>query len=307
MKKTTLLTPKPFSAILLIFIALIAIAPSNAVYFSRVTAKSDFDNIKATAAISLYMPGWIGGYDSTNDWFAVSGVPTAYSNIHYSVTNKADGTVNKYKMQYYVRIVAEDESNDIPIEYNVHEYNNANAAAVYPKDSGGNYGPFALTSGTETTTYFSIMANWNKDDKKYKKKTQKMKVQMCMKRMDNSFKVLSEAPLRMAFTGFVPVGNTPVKAELRIGDNAGNSTTIGEKDLETDATDKLSFTKESIKGWGYAQFSDRNSFTIYIKNNENFWSVGITSIDGEVIVEYDKVYGDGYSLSKGMQLCIIAW
>ena len=96
----------------------------------------------------------------------VPSIPTDYTNINYKINNKVGGEINQKDVQYYIRVVAEDGSTNMPIEYNVHAYNNA--SSKYSLVSGWGYGPFTLQKDTEysgTNGLFSIEANYTSIDK----------------------------------------------------------------------------------------------------------------------------------------------
>ena len=182
-------------ALLFVFAFSAVVGPANGIYVSRVSMQSNLNYARISGGISVYHPEWIFGYKDGN--FEVNAVPLEYPNIHYAVTNKVGDIVNEIATEYYLRVVAADGSGNIPIEYDVHEYNTP--ANVYAFETGVGYGPFALTADTASETFYSVRANWTSNAAEYKSGVQNMKVQMIVKRADNSLKVLYEAPLNMLF------------------------------------------------------------------------------------------------------------
>lgn len=175
---------------------------TNARYYSTASLTGDLDYIKIIGKISLYHPEWIGGWENIDDGegiFNIPQLPVEYSNIHYQVSNKIDNKINEEEVDYYIRIVAEDGTNDIPIQYDVHEYNNP--SNVLNQEIGVGYGPFTLGANEEETKEFSIKANFNSTDIKYITKVQRLRVQMVRKRIDGTLKVIDEAPLNMNYSG----------------------------------------------------------------------------------------------------------
>lgn len=176
---------------------------TNARYFSAARMTGDSDNVKTVGGISIYHPDWVYGYTGPDDgsgFFAVSGIPIEYGNIHYRVTNKADDKINEEEASCYIRIAAEDGSGNIPIEYDVHEYDTP--GRVLPLEEGIGYGPFTLSAGQETEQWYSIRANWISNDSKYLSGIQYLKVQMVKKRGDGkTLNIIDEAPLNMKYTG----------------------------------------------------------------------------------------------------------
>ena len=189
--------------VMLIMAFLVAIDFTNARFYSTASMEGDLDYVKTIGKISIYNPNWIWGYSGADDGsgnFNVPAVPTDFPSIHYSVTNKQNEDINEVEFDYYIRIVAEDGSSEIPIEYDVHEYNTP--ANVLPLETDVGYGPFTLTKDTESTQYYSIRANWTSRKAVHTTTgVQHLKVQMVKKREDNSLKVISEAPLNMEYTG----------------------------------------------------------------------------------------------------------
>lgn len=194
---------------IIIIIALTFIMDStNARFYSSVSMSGDLDFVKSVGKISIYHPEWIGGYtgpDNGTGTFNFSQIPLFYNHIHYVVTNKLNDEINEEETTYYIRIVAEDDSINIPIEYDVHEYNNSNN--IYNLEQGVGYGPFTLNINTEDVQYYSIKANWTKIDMNYMKGIQRLKVQMVKKRIDNSLKVIDEAPLNIEYTGDINISS----------------------------------------------------------------------------------------------------
>lgn len=188
--------------IIVIMAVTIALGYTNARYYSTASMTGDLDYVKTIGKISIYHPEWVGGYEGPNDGsgvFKVPEIPRNYANIHYEVTNKVNDKINEEEIEYYIRIIAEDGSNDIPIEYDVHEYNNPNK--VLNLEVGVGYGPFILSANSEVTQQYSIKANWTGTDIKYLDNVQYLKVQMIKKRIDGTLKVIDETPLNMEYSG----------------------------------------------------------------------------------------------------------
>ena len=194
----------------IIVVAVIAtfwtIGATSSRYTYSAEAKGNMDLLQTKCSLELYNPSSVTGstsgatYKTENgtSYFAVPTIPTDYTNINYKVNNKVNNIINQKEIQYYIRVVAEDSSTNIPIEYNVHAYNNA--SSVYSLVSGWGYGPFTLQKNTEysgTNGMFSIEAKYTSTNDKYLTVLQKMKVQMVTKLSSGSLKVLSEAPLNM--------------------------------------------------------------------------------------------------------------
>lgn len=195
--------------IIVIMALIVAFGYTNARYYSTASMTGDLDYVKTIGKISIHQPGWVGGYkgpngeeigpDDGSGYFEIAQIPTDYTNIHYKVTNKVDDEINEDEVSYYIRIVAEDDSNNIPIEYNVHEYNVPSNILNY--EEGVGYGPFTLSATSEEEQLYSIRANYNEADKVYTTDVQHLKVQMIKKRIDGKLKVLDEAPLNLKYTG----------------------------------------------------------------------------------------------------------
>lgn len=188
---------------------------TNSSYYYKAKLTGPLDYIRTASDIKLYNPNWIGGYtedDNGNGWFEVSSIPLNYPNIHYRVTNKEDNKINTYEVEYYIRVVAEDNSDDLPIEYDVHEFNNTAETAIYNFEDGVGYGPFTLQANTteEVVQLYSIKANFVKSGSKYTKSMQNLKVQMVRKREDGTLKVMNEAPLNMKYIGQEILDTVPV-------------------------------------------------------------------------------------------------
>lgn len=232
------------SFILIVMTLVVVFGYTNARYYSSALLTGDLDYIKLLGKISLYHPEWVGGYNG-EEVFDVPQVPTDYTNIHYEVTNKIDEKINEVEVQYYIRVVAEDESNNIPIQYDVHEYNNPNKILNYESKVG--YGPFTLSAGKEQSTQYSIRANFNSTEIEHITKTQKLKVQMVRKRIDGSIKVIDTAPLNMNYSG------PKVKATFAYylygtAVSIGTSQTLNiDDDINIDFTDTSSLEKIGIK------------------------------------------------------------
>ena len=189
--------------IIVIMALIVVFGYTNARYISTASMTGDLDYIKTIGEISIYQPAWIGGYTGSDDGsgvFDVPQVPTNYVNIHYKVTNKVNDEINENEIVYYIRIVAEDGSNNIPIQYDVHEYNNVQN--VLNLEEGIGYGPFTLSANSEEIQYYSIKANYNSLNSTYLENTQHLKVQMIRKRTDEkNIKIVDEAPLNMKYSG----------------------------------------------------------------------------------------------------------
>ncbi len=189
------------SLIIIIMAFIIALGYTNARYYSTASMTGNLDVvpiIDKIGQISIYNPELVYGYTVLEDGtgvFNVPSIPIEYANIHYSVTNKLDNKINEEQIEYYIRIVAEDGSDNIPIEYDVHEYDNT--SNIYNKVAGVGYGPFTLKAFVEETQHYSIRANYIK----YSTDIQHLKVQMIKKESDNTLTVMSEAPLNMQYTG----------------------------------------------------------------------------------------------------------
>lgn len=211
-------------AIFFVIVAVIAvtygiICATNSRFTYSVEAKGNIQLLQTKCSLELYNPTSVtgstsgSGYKTKNgtSYFAVPSIPTDYTNINYKINNKVGGEINQKDVQYYIRVVAEDGSTNMPIEYNVHAYNNA--SSKYSLVSGWGYGPFTLQKDTEysgTNRLFSIEANYTSIDKKYSTSVQKMKVQMVTKLSSGSLKVLSEAPLYVKYTGPAILDNAPI-------------------------------------------------------------------------------------------------
>lgn len=191
-----------FGLIIVIMALIVVFGYTNARYYSTASMTGDLDYIKTIGEISLYHPEWIEGYTGPDDGsglFDVSEIPISYPNIHFKVTNKVDDEINDKVASYYIRIVAEDESNDIPLDYDIHEYNNV--ANVLNKEDGVGYGPFTLNANSEQTELYSIKANFSSTDEKFVTSIQHLKLQMVKKRVDGTLKVIDETPLNMGYSG----------------------------------------------------------------------------------------------------------
>ncbi len=189
------------SLIIIIMAFIIALGYTNARYYSTASMTGNVDVvpiIDLIGQISIYHPEWAGGYAVLEDGtvvFNAPGIPTEMAYIRYQVTNKVDNKINEQDIQYYIRIVAEDGSNNIPIEYDIHE--NSNLENIYNYEDGVGYGPFTLNANTEQTQIYAIRANYIK----YSSGIQHLKVQMIKKESDNTLTVMSEAPLNVQYTG----------------------------------------------------------------------------------------------------------
>lgn len=181
---------------LVIFAVVVVVNFTNAIFFSSVSMLGDFDSVKRVGSISLYNPQWIYADYYETEYFPVTQIPLEYSNIHYCVSNKSDYTINEEEFEYYIRIVAENGSDNIPIEYNVHTFNTP--TDIMDLKEGVGYGPFTMGVGSESSTCYSIKANWISTTAIAS--TQHLKVQVIREKKDNTLKVISEAPLNMAYT-----------------------------------------------------------------------------------------------------------
>ena len=186
---------------------------TNARYSYSANTKGNMDLLQTKCSLELYNPSSVTGstsgatYKTENgtSYFAVPSIPTDYTNINYKVNNKVSNVINQKEIQYYIRVVAEDGSTNMPIEYNVHKYNDA--SSKYSLVSGWGYGPFTLQKNTEysgTNGMFSIEAKYTSTDSKYMNSVQKMKVQVVTKKTSGSLVVLSEAPLYMELVDKTP-------------------------------------------------------------------------------------------------------
>lgn len=188
--------------IIVIMALIVAFGCTNARYYSTASMTGDLDYAKTIGKISIYQPGWVEGYTGPDDGsgvFAVPQVPTDYASIHYKVTNKINDEINEEETSYYIRIVAEDGSDNIPIQYDVHEYNNPNN--ILPFEEGVGYGPFTLRAASEEEQIYSIRANYTSLDSTYATSIQHLKVQIIKKRFDETLKPIDDAPLNMKYTG----------------------------------------------------------------------------------------------------------
>lgn len=184
--------------IVIIMTLMILFGYTNARYYSATFINDDLGYHPTIGKISIYNPNWVYGYSGENDgsgYFGVQQVMNEFPHIHYSVINKVGDTINEEETQYYIRVVAEDGSDNMPIEYNVHEYDNANN--IYDYEDGVGYGPFTLNAYTEQEQKYSLRVKYIS----YTEGTQYLKVQMIKKRSDNTLKAISEAPLNIQYTG----------------------------------------------------------------------------------------------------------
>lgn len=218
-----------FVIVIMAFIT--AFGYTNARYYSAASMTGETDGIKAIGRISIYHPEWVFGYSGADDGsgvFDVSMVPIEYGNIHYRVTNKINDEINNENVSYYIRVTAEDGSHNIPIEYDVHEYNNP--GHVLPFETGTGYGPLTLGVDSEEEVYYSIRANWVSTDIKYLAYVQHLKVQMVTKRLDGTLKVMDEAPLNMQYSGSEKVKVTFAYHIYGTDDSVGEPQTINMRD-----------------------------------------------------------------------------
>ena len=165
-----------------------AIGATSSRYTYSAEAKGNIDLLQTKCSLELYNPSNVTGstsgatYKTENgtSYFAVPTIPTDYTNINYKVNNKVNNIINQKEIQYYIRVVAEDGSTNMPIEYNVHKYNDV--SSKYSLVSGWGYGPFTLQKNTEytgTNGMFSVEAKYTSFETKYFDKVQKGK--MCLK------------------------------------------------------------------------------------------------------------------------------
>lgn len=181
---------------------MIAFNFSGARFYSTAKMDGDFDYVKTVGQVAIHMPTWIWGYDSENNWFKVEQVPRDYPNIHISITNKIGDVTNENAMQYYIRILAQDGSTELPITYDVHTYDKAgDETQIKPLEAGVGYGPFTLSAGTESTEYYSLRANWTSKKQIHTTAPQNLKLQMVQKRLDGSLKTISETTFVMNYVG----------------------------------------------------------------------------------------------------------
>lgn len=187
---------------------------TNARFYSTVSMSGDLDYVKTVGKISNFHPNWSEEYvgpDNGSGVFQFTRIPAEDPGIHYTVTNKSDNIINEQETIYYIRVVAEDGSNNIPVEYDVHEYKDTNEESdkepdkeppiIYNFEEGVGYGPFILNADTETEKQYSLKVAWTQMNENYTTGVQHLKVQMVKKRLDNSLKVIDEAPLNLEYIG----------------------------------------------------------------------------------------------------------
>lgn len=177
-----------------------AFGPTSARYYSKAAMSGDFDYVKILGTISLYHPDWVGGYNQQNNGvFEVLYQSADYTNIHYAVNSAVDGETNEEDVAYYVRIVAEDGGDALPIKYDVHEFNKP--SAVYPLVQGKGYGPFPLKAGSAEEFQFSVKAYDYSAQFVNEHQLQQLRVQMVTGKKNGGLRVIAEAPLQMQFVG----------------------------------------------------------------------------------------------------------
>lgn len=255
MKKKILL----LAAITAILASIAALGLTSARYYSAASMTGEFGYVRTIGAISIYHPGWIGGYNEATGVFEVGYAGAEYENIHYAVTNEVDGVTNEKETPYYIRVVAADGSEKLPITYNVHGYNNNDESAVYDLAEGKGYGPFTLKAGSGEETCFSIKAaNYDPQTKGL----QNLQVQMVKEKASGGLEVIAGAPLNMQFWGctvklnYIDTSGNPMidpaERYIRVG------TTISSDDLDLPQSYELS----EVKCDEYPGIVTDNSITI---------------------------------------------
>ena len=274
-----------------------AIGATSSRYTYSAEAKGNIDLLQTKCSLELYNPSNVTGstsgatYKTENgtSYFAVPTIPTDYTNINYKVNNKVNNIINQKEIQYYIRVVAEDGSTNMPIEYNVHKYNDV--SSKYSLVSGWGYGPFTLQKNTEytgTNGMFSVEAKYTSFETKYFDKVQKMKVQIVTKLSTGSLKVLSEAPLNMKADW--PSYNFTVKASNVHGTVSGESSGIKkyEKQMTVTATHKTGY---KFIGWtdGTNTVSSDTSYTFKMpaKNYQLVANFILSSVNNGEIIPFD--------------------
>ena len=289
--------------------------PTSARYYSKAAMSGDFDYVKTLGTISLYHPEWVGGYNQKTGVFEVPDKRSNYENIHYAVNSAVDDETNEEDVTYYVRIVAEEGGDALPITYDVHEFNQP--SAVYPLVPGKGYGPFPLKAGSAEEFLFSVKADGYSNQFVNEHKLQKLRVQMVTEKKNGGLRVIAEAPLQMQFVGYTdPVQNpvVPVKFYNAEGAEVSSPTTVT---MNSDSEGNYTYTftaKECRKLC--PELADKDSFTVYIANQWNStYEVGNATDNTSVDVEYNKTYkidtpefkADFNLMDKGSYIYIKVW
>lgn len=263
-------------AVALFITAVALIGGTGARYSLQATLSGVFE--RARVSIAQYHPEWEFGYNAETNSFPISSVPTEYNKIHYVVTNTAHNSEDKYEGEYYIRIVANDGSDDIPIEYQVRQYDTATA---YPVVAGRGYGPFVLNKSVDEQHY-TIYAKFYKDDVKYLSDVQRMKVQM-VRVVDGALSVMSAAPLNMKYTGpldatvtfayydngtspYVQLTTKTVVLERGLTVDFNNATQLSSLGIAIPSGYKFRQATGVITGWKYEQ-----SITIPTSGAQSYW------------------------------------
>ena len=261
---------------------------TNARYSYSANTKGNMDLLQTKCSLELYNPSSVTGstsgatYKTENgtSYFAVPSIPTDYTNINYKVNNKVSNVINQKEIQYYIRVVAADGSTNMPIEYNVHKYNDA--SSKYSLVSGWGYGPFTLQKNTEysgTNGMFSIEANYKTIDSNNPKAIKKMKVQMVAKSNSGNLIVLSEAPMFMKLTDETPptlnsitftkstyLLKEPISATISAIDNETGLDTTNCKYIFTNSNTAIGTSSSSYTG-GSLSSDSKVSTTITTQGN----------------------------------------
>lgn len=281
--------------------------PTSARYYSKAAMSGDFDYVKILGTISLYHPEWVGGYNQKTGVFEVPDKGSNYENIHYAVNSAVDDETNEEDVTYYVRIVAEEGGDALPITYDVHEFNQP--SAVYPLVPGKGYGPFPLKAGSAEEFLFSIKADDYSDQFVNEHKLQKLRVQMVTEKKNGGLRVIAEAPLQMQFVGYtnVPVQNPVVPVNFYDAEGAVVRTT----EVEMGENGAYTFTAKECRKL-CPKLADKDSFTVYIANQWNSaYEVGNATDNTSVDVDYNKTYTTSWAdfklTDEEAYIKIIAW
>lgn len=297
-----------------------AFGPTSARYYSKAAMSGDFDYVKILGTISLYHPEWVGGYNQKTGVFEVPDKRSNYENIHYAVNSAVDDETNEEDVIYYVRIVAEDGGDALPITYDVHEYPENPEEPGYNKlpvveDSpvqGKGYGPFTLEAGSAKKFLFSIKADGYSDQFVNEHKLQKLRVQMVTEKKNGGLRVIAEAPLQMQFVGYTdPVQNPVVPVKFyNAADAEVSSTTVT---MNSDSEGNCTYTFDTKRCRELCpELADKKSFTVYIANQWNSaYEVGNATDNTSVDVDYNKTYTTSWAdfklTDEGAYIKIIAW
>lgn len=190
-----------FGLLICLIAFIIVFGYTNAKYYSTASMTGDLENIKTLGEISLYHPEWVGGYEGGEGYFSIPQIPTYYNNIHYQISNEIDGKINEEEIEYYIRVVAENDGDEILITYDVHEYNDENKVCTRSGDTNLGYGPFTLKAHNKDVQQYSLKVNYERKDAIFLQGIQHLKVQMVRKRGDGALQIISEAPLDLKYTG----------------------------------------------------------------------------------------------------------